>query len=390
MTSAVDPRQAVADGDRAAAVVDLTAIAENVGLLAERAGPAALMAIVKADAYGHGLLPCARAARAAGASWLGVALLQEALALRAAGDDGPLLAWLLTPGEDLDAAVTAGIDLSAADPAGLDRLARAAERTGQVCRVHLKVDTGLGRNGSPAEAWPELLAAAARAQADGVLDIVAVWTHFALADSPGHPTITAQLAAFDEAWEVTRRVGLRPGLRHAANSAATLTLPAAHYDLVRPGIAVYGISPGGEVPPARECGLRPAMTLLARLSLVKDLPAGHGVSYGHEYRTPADTRVGLLPIGYADGLPRHAGGGGAVQVGVAVHPIAGRICMDQAVIDLGPQSPATAGDLVVLFGDPARGEPGVGSWSAAAGTIDYEIVTRIGPRVPRRYLGDVL
>lgn len=383
----VDPRAALAAGDRAAAVVDLTAIADNTALLRQRAAGAEVMVIVKADAYGHGLVPCAKAARAAGAGWLGVALLSEARTLRAAGDTGPVLAWLTTPGEDLAGAVAADIDLSVADEAGLSAVVAAAGQVGTPARIHLKIDTGLGRNGSPRAVWPALCAAAGRAQAGGTVEIVGVWTHLAFADSPGHPTIRTQIAAFDEAWQVAERMGLHPQLRHLANSAATLTLPAAHYDLVRPGIAVYGISPGGEVPDARSLGLRPAMALIARLSLVKNLPADHGLSYGHEYRTTTDTQVALLPLGYADGLPRHAGGSGPVLIDGRRCTIAGRVCMDQVVVDIGADARADAGDVAVLFGDPERGEPGVSDWAQAAATIDYEIVTRIGPRVPRRYLG---
>lgn len=382
-----DPRAALAPGDRAAAVVDLTAIADNTALLRQRAAGAEVMAIVKADAYGHGLVPCASVARGAGAGWLGVALISEALTLRAAGDTGPLLAWLTTPGEDLAAAVAADVDLSVADVAGLWAVSAAAAQAGAAARIHLKIDTGLGRNGSPRADWPALCAAAGQAQAGGTVEVIGVWTHLAFADSPGHPTIRAQIAAFDEAWQLAERVGLHPHLRHLANSAATLTLPAAHYDLVRPGIAVYGISPGGEVPDARSLGLRPAMALVARLSLAKDLPADHGLSYGHEYRTTMDTRVALLPLGYADGLPRHAGGAGPVLIDGRRCTIAGRVCMDQVVVDVGPAAAVGAGDVAVLFGDPERGEPGVSDWARAAATIDYEIVTRIGPRVPRRYLG---
>jgi alanine racemase len=366
-------------------VVDLAAIRDNVTTLVAAAAPAATMAVVKADAYGHGLVPAARAARAGGAQWLGTAVLAEALALREAGVDGRILAWLAAPGEDFAAAVAADVDVSAYADWQVDEVAAAARAAGRAARVHLKVDTGLGRGGAMPADWPALVARARQRESDGDLDVVGVWTHLAYADAPGHPTIAAQVAVFEQAVATAEAAGLRPQVRHVANSAATLTLPSAHFDLVRPGLAVYGLSPIPEVAGPAELGLRPAMTLQARVALVKHVPAGHGVSYGHTYHTSADTRLALVPLGYADGVPRHASGRGPVRVGGQTFPVAGRVCMDQVVLDVG-DAPVGPGDLAVLFGDGRGGEPTAQDWAQAAGTISYEVVTRVSSRLPRRYL----
>lgn len=344
------------------------------------------MAVVKADAYGHGLLPCARAAREAGASWLGTATPEEAFALRAAGDTGRVLCWLWTPGGPWQRAVEQDIDVSASGLWALAEIAAAARTVGRPARVHLKVDTGLGRNGcSPAD-WQRLVAAARAAEAEGTVHVTGLWSHFACADEPGHPSIAAQQVAYADALAVAERAGLAPEVRHFANSPATLTLPASHYDLVRPGVAVYGLSPSPELGPPGEYGLRPVMTLRASLALVKRVPGEHGVSYGHRYTTPGATTLALVPAGYADGIPRHASGVGPVLVAGKWRTVAGRVAMDQFVVDLGGDT-ARAGDEAVLFGPGDRGEPTVDDWARATGTIGYEIVTRIGPRVPRHFLG---
>jgi alanine racemase len=367
-------------------VVDLGAITANVATLAARAGGAATMAVVKADAYGHGLVPAARAARAGGATWLGTAVLGEALALRQAGVDGRILSWLAAPGERFDEALLADVDLSTASTWQLAEIADAARRTGRAARVHLKTDTGLGRGGAMPAGWDPLLRAAVALQHEGVLTVVGVWTHLAYADEPGHPTIATQLEAFDEAVRRAHAAGIEPQVRHVANSAATLTLPRAHYDLVRPGLAVYGLSPVPQVAGPAELGLRPAMRLQARVALVKDVPAGQGVSYGHTYHTAAATRLALVPLGYADGVPRHASNAGPVRVGGVTVPVAGRVCMDQVVLDVG-DADVQPGDLAVLFSDGADGSPTAQQWADAAGTISYEVVTRVSPRLPRRYIG---
>ncbi|MFE0191886.1 alanine racemase [Streptomyces sp. NPDC059008] len=370
---------------RARAVVDLAAVRSNVQALRACAPRAELMAVVKSDGYGHGAVRCGRAAREAGADWLGTALPEEAFALRAAGDTGRLMCWLWTPGGPWRKAVELDIDVSVSGLWALHEVTAAARACGRTARVQLKVDTGLGRNGCQPADWPELTAAARAAEAEGAVSVTGVWSHFACADEPGHPSIAVQLAAFHDALKTAEAAGLRPEVRHLANTPATLTLPEAHFDLVRAGIGVYGLSPSPEVGTSRDFGLRPAMTLEAALASVKQVPGGHGVSYGYAYTTPGETTLALVPLGYADGVPRHASGTGPVLVAGKWRTVAGRIAMDQFVVDLGGDS-AAAGDRAVLFGPGDRGEPTAEDWARAAGTIGYEIVTRIGTRVPRVYV----
>ncbi|MGI5349377.1 alanine racemase [Streptomyces sp. CA-250714] len=372
------------DFGRARATIDLGALRNNVRTLRGYAPRAELMAVVKSDGYGHGAVPCARAARQSGAAWLGTATPREAIALRDAGDRGRLLCWLWTPGGPWREAIERDIDVSASGTWALDEIVTAARATGRTARVHLKADTGLGRNGCQPADWPQLVAAARAAEAEGALQVTGIWSHFACADEPGHPANAAQLDAFREAVAVAERAGLDPEVRHLANSPATLTLPESHFDLVRPGVSVYGLSPSPEVGTADSLGLRPVMTLSASLALVKRVPGGHGVSYGHTYTTPGETTLGLVPVGYGDGLPRHASGAGPVLVAGKWRTVAGRVAMDQFVVDLGGDH-AAAGDRVVLFGPGDLGEPTADDWARAAGTISYEIVTRISGRVPRVY-----
>lgn len=368
------------------AIIDLDAIAANTRVLADAAGPAGLMAVVKADAYGHGLVPSARAAVAGGATWLGVALLEEALFLRAAGFEVPVLAWLGGPGESWQQAIEQDIDVSVNAAWALDDVSAAARASGRVARIHLKVDTGLGRAGSARADWEELVDYARKAEIDDVVRVVGVWSHFAYADAPGHPTIDSQLAAFTDAIHIAERHGLRPEVRHLANSAATITRPDTLFDLARPGLAVYGLSPVPDVSTAGELGLQPAMSLQARLALVKVVPAGHGVSYGHRYVTTRTTTLGLVPMGYADGIPRNASNIGPVLAAGERRTIAGTVCMDQFMLDL-EEAGAREGDPVHIFGPGSIGEPTAQDWADALQTISYEIVSRVGPRVRRRYMG---
>jgi alanine racemase len=373
---------------RARAEIDLAALRANVRALRARASGAALMAVVKSDAYGHGAVPCARAAVEAGASWLGTATPEEALALRKAGLPGRIMCWLWTPGGPWREAIEADLDVSVSGMWALRELVAAAREAGLPARVQLKADTGLGRSGcQPGEDWAELVAEALRAQSEGLLRITGLWSHFACADEPGHPSIAAQLTLFREMLAYAEGQGVRPEVRHIANSPATLTLPESHFDLVRAGIAVYGISPSPELGAPADFGLRPVMTLSASIALVKHVPGGHGVSYGHRYITPGATTLGLVPVGYADGIPRHASGAGPVLVDGKWRTVAGRIAMDQFVVDLGGDEPAT-GTRAVLFGPGDRGEPTAEDWAQASGTIAYEIVTRIGTRVPRVYVNE--
>jgi alanine racemase len=374
----IDPRTASAE-------VDLDALMFNVAALAEHVRPAETMVVVKADGYGHGMVPCARAARAAGASWLGVATPAEALTLRASGDRGRLLAWLYGPDEDLSALVADDVDVSAHSAAQVSALVAAAGVAETRARVHLKVDTGLSRNGATPAEWPEVCAAAAEAVAAGAVEVVAVWSHFASADEPGAESVPVQLEAFREAEAVARAAGLEPRIRHLCNSAGALIVPQAHFELVRVGIAAYGIDPAPGIAARAGVELRPVMRLRAQLVNVKTIAAGTGVSYGSTWTAPADTRVALVPLGYADGIPRHAGNRGEVQLGGGRAPVRGRICMDQFVVELDDD--AEMGDEVVLFGGGGSGEPTAADWAAWCDTIGYEIVTRIGSRVPRVHLG---
>jgi alanine racemase len=368
---------------RAEVVVDLDAIAANTAVLRERVGRP-LMAVVKADGYGHGLVPAARAVLAGGADALGVAVLEEALALRAAGVTAPLLAWLHTPGTDYAAARAADVEVSVSAEWALEEVVAAARATGLTARVQLFADTGLSREGATPADWPGLVAAAARAQADGEISVVGLWSHMAYADAPTHPTIAAQVRVFEEAVALARGAGLTDARRHLANSAATIALPDTWYDMVRPGIAVYGLDPmGGD---AATHGLRPAMTVRATVALTKRVPAGVGVSYGHTYFPQTETTLALVPVGYADGVPRAAGNSAPVLAGGARRTIAGRVCMDQFVLDVGDAA-VRAGDEVVLWGPGDAGEPTAQDWADVLDTIHYELVTRVGGRFTRRYIG---
>lgn len=368
---------------RAEVSVDLDAIAHNVRLLADRAAEsgAATMAVVKADGYGHGAVPVARAALGAGATWLGVCSVDEALALRAASINAPVLAWLELPSTDRSPAIAARIDLSVSAPEDLDRIIEAVGRAGCAARVHLKIDTGLSRNGCPPSRWVDLVERAADAQRAGHLAVVAIWSHLACADEPGHPSIERQAERFDTAYHQARQAGLRP-LRHLANSAATLTRPDLCFDLVRTGIAVYGLNP---VPFAWD--LRPAMTFRSSVVLVKRIAAGESVSYGCTWTAATDTTLALVPVGYADGVPRGLSGRMDVLVGGCRRPVVGRVSMDQIVVDCADH-PVREGEEVVLFGPGHQGEPTARDWADTLGTIDYEIVTNMyRPRLSRRYVG---
>ncbi|RZS37109.1 alanine racemase [Herbihabitans rhizosphaerae] len=358
---------------RAEVVVDLDAIRHNTALLAARAAEsgAATMVVVKADGYGHGALPVARAALDAGATWLGVVSVAEAMSLREAGVRAPLLCWLDVPGTDLRPAVESDVDIGVSTVEGL----RAA---GPGAAVHLKIDTGLTRNGCPPDLWPELVAEAA---SSGV-QVRAIWSHLACADEPGHPSIDAQAKRFDDAYDIALAAGLRP-MRHLANSAATLSRSDLCFDLVRVGIAVYGLNP----LPHKE-DLVPAMTFRSSVVLTKRLPAGESVSYGQTWTSTVDTTVALVPVGYADGVPRTLSGRMDVLLGGRRRPVVGRVCMDQIVVDCG-DDPVRVGDEVVLFGTGADGGPTATEWADTIGTIDYEIVTGMyRPRVTRRYVGE--
>jgi alanine racemase len=354
--------------------VDYGAITRNVRILVGSAAGAAVMAVVKANAYGHGLVETARAARAGGATWLGVAQPDEALALRAAGDTGRILAWLYGPEVAAERLVAADIDVSVSSLAVLGAIVAGAERAGASARVHVCVDTGLGREGTTLEDLPALLDAVERERAAGRVVAAGIWSHLAWADAPGHPTIDDQARRFEIALGLARERDLDFEVRHIANCATTLTRPDLRYDLVRPGIALYGLPPVAD-PEGGRFGLEPAMSVTSTVALVKKVRAGQGVSYGHEYVTDRETHLGLIPAGYADGVFRAAGGRAEVAIRGSRYRIAGRVCMDQFVVDLGETTSVVEGDVVTLIGPDG---PSARDWADAAGTIDYEIVCRFG------------
>ncbi len=372
-----------AETPRAEAVVDLAAVRHNVGVLRAAAPDSALMAVVKADGYGHGAVAVGGAALAAGATWLGVCTLEEALALRAGGIDAPVLSWLHVPTDDFAPAVAAGIDLSVGSVAHLDAVLAGARAAGRTVRLHLKADTGLSRGGAQPAEWPDLVDAAAKAVAEGTAEVVAVFSHLSHGDTPGHPTLDLQAERLTAAWQVARERGLHP-IRHLANSGATLMgRPELALDMVRAGIAVYGLDPYDR--PVPQSPLRPVMTLRARVALVKRVPAGAGVAYGHEWIAPVDTTLALVPLGYADGVPRRLNRDGRMRVllGGALRPVVGRVSMDQIVVDCG-DADVTEGELAVLFGTGRGGEPTAQDWADDLGTIHYEVVAGVrGDRVTR-------
>lgn len=361
---------------RAIASVNLDAITHNARLLRERAG-VPLMAVVKADAYGHGLTEVARAAQAGGATWLGTALLEEGLALRAAGITGRIMSWLTPPDDAYDQAISADIDLSASSVAAVREIASAAKRVGKPARLHIEVDTGMTRGGALGE-----LSEVLTEMKDPNLVFAGIWSHFARADEPGARANQRQREHFEAAIARAYELGLRPEVRHLSNSAATLVDEQSRYDLVRCGIALYGLSPDvATLGPASTYGLIPAMHLTARLALVKKVPAGVEVSYGGTFTTSRATTIGILPLGYADGVPRVSSLHVASREGR--HMVIGRVCMDQVVIDLGPDSSLQAGEQITCFGP---GGPSADDWGSWSGSIGYEIVTRLGVRVPRHYV----
>jgi alanine racemase len=364
-------------------VVDLDAITANAAALVAHVGGARLMAVVKSDGYGHGMVPTATAALAGGATWLGVVQVADALALRAAGLTVPVLCLLAAPDAAHEAAIRAGVDLTAGSADVVALAAAAARRAGRPARLHLEADTGMSRGGATAADWPGLVRAALDAEAAGDAVIAGLWSHFACADMPGHPSIDAQLAAFDAAVARAERDGARPEVTHLANTPATLTRPDSWRDLVRPGGAVVGLStlPGGAPD-----WLTPAMTVRARLVQVKRVPAGTAVSYGHRYATTAQATLGVVPLGYNEGIPRLASSTAQYQVGGRRFTIAGTVNMNQTILDLG-DLPAAPGDEVIVFGPGTGGEPTAQEWADALGTLSYEIVTRFTGKIPRSYRG---
>ncbi|MDO5729818.1 MAG: alanine racemase [Actinomycetaceae bacterium] len=384
--------------------IDLSALSHNAKRLHDAAPNAEHMGIIKAAAYGHGATEIARTLVDAGYQWLGIAQVEEALTIRRALDRSGysservgIFSWILPPGNTdvIREAIEAGIELSVSSVADVLTIAALA----LPARIHLKVDTGMSRAGARPEDFPALVAAALQAQGRGI-ETVGIWSHLARADEPGEESIAAthrQIEIFETACALAYERGLTGVKRHLAATSGQLWYPQTHFDLVRDGIGLYGLSPNPERATTRELDLRPVMTLAAHLTMVKHLPAGTPVSYGGTWTAPNDTWVGLVPLGYGDGIPRHASNAAPVTVytstGQLTATIVGRVCMDQFVINLGahPHAPARAGDTAVLFGNPDRVDtrdcPSADDWADACGTINYEIVTRIGARVPRLYEG---
>jgi alanine racemase len=370
-------------GVLAEAVVDLGAIVHNVRVLREHAGSAQVMAVVKADGYGHGATPVARAALAAGAAELGVATVDEALELRAGGITAPVLAWLHPPGIDFGPALLADVQIAVSSVRQLDELMDAARRTGRTAITSVKVDTGLNRNGVAGAQFPSMLTALQQAVAEGAIGLRGLMSHLVFADQPDNPINDLQAQRFSEMLAYARDQGVRFDIAHLSNSSATMSRPDLAFDLVRPGIAVYGLSP---VPELGDMGLIPAMTLKCAVALVKSVRAGEGVSYAHTWIAEQDTTVALMPIGYADGVFRSLGGRLDVLINGRRRPGIGRICMDQFVVDLGPGPvDVSEGDEAILFGPGTRGEPIAQDWADLIGTIHYEVVTSPRGRIARTF-----
>ena len=362
---------------RAFVEVNLNAISNNIKLVKSKT-QAQILAVVKADAYGHGLIPVAKCAVDAGATWLGVALLEEAISLREAGIKVPIISWLTPPSSDFKQAIELGIDLAIPSLKHLEVIVAAGKALGKKPRVHIEVDTGMTRGGLLGE-WPEFLIAAKGAD----IEVVGFWSHFARADEPDEIANQSQMLEFESKLAQLIATGITPKYIHLANSAATLTNPNSHKNIVRLGIAMYGLSPDvNTLGSSQNLELEPAMTLKAEIHLVKRVPAGSPVGYGGTQTTLRDTKLAIITIGYADGIPRNASSAVGVFVAGRKAAIIGRVSMDQFVVDLGADSNAVAGEIVEVFG--ANGYS-IDDWAAASGTINYEIVTRIAARVPRIY-----
>jgi alanine racemase len=378
--------------NRAEVLIDLGAIRENIKYLMAKSGKPAL-AVVKADGYGHGLLPVAKSALSAGASWLGVALLEEARALRQGGISAPIIAWLTPITDDFASAISEDIDIAIPSLAHLEAITSAARSLGKCARIHLEVDTGMSRGGALNE-WSELVSSAKTDQDSGLIKVIGIWSHFARADEAGHEFNKKQLENFKSAVAEAESVGITPEIIHLSNSAAAINDVDSHFDLLRLGIAIYGLSPDfSHMGSSEKLNLKPAMSIRARIHLVKDIPAGSQVGYGGSAITKVDTKLGVIAMGYSDGIPRNANSDAGVLVGNKRAPIIGRVSMDQFVVDLGRDSSAKAGDWAYIIGsNPSDSYTSASSytadsWANASATINYEIVTRVAARVKRIYQG---
>jgi len=361
--------------NRAEVRVSEQAIAHNIAR-AKGDSTADVLAVVKANAYGHGLIPAAKAALANGATWLGTALLEECIELRKAGISAPVIAWLTPPGEDFVEAIKLGIDLAVPSIASLNEISIASQKAGKRARIHIEVDTGMTRGGL-LEEWSGFLTQLPKAE----VDVVGIWTHFARADEPLSEYTNIQMNNFESKIAELKAIGIEPQFIHCANSAATLRGIGTSQNILRLGISLYGLSPDVEhMGSSVALGLQPAMTVAAKLHLVKRVPAGSPVGYGGTAITEKDTCLGVVAMGYSDGIPRNATSAAGVTWNGVKAPIIGRVSMDQFVVDLGPDSQAKAGDEVLVI---SEGGYTADDWAAACGTINYEIVTRIAARLPR-------
>jgi len=369
---------------RACAEINLSAITQNFKLIKSRT-TADVLAVVKADAYGHGLIPVSKALEEAGADWFGTALLEEAINLRKAGILKPIISWLTPLGEDFKSAIDLDIDLGIPSIDLLDEVIKAASLTGKTARIHLEIDTGMSRGGVLSE-WDELIKSVLVGVNLKQLKVIGIWSHFARADEPDELMNQEQLSLFEEKVNQAKAAGIDAQFIHIANSAALFTNKSAHKNIIRSGIALFGLSPDIKtIGDSSSLGLKPAMKLKAKLNLVKEVKAGSSVGYGGTAVLKSDTKLGVVALGYADGIPRNTNNLAGVFVDKKRAPIIGRVSMDQFVVDLGITSTAKTGDEVIVFGDGSSGEYTVDEWAKAANTINYEIITRIGPRVPRIY-----
>lgn len=362
-------------------VVDLDAVVHNFKLMQSRTS-AFVLPVVKANAYGHGMVEVAKALESAGCTGFGVADTTEGLTLRKAGITAAVLAWLHDPQDDFVEAVRHDIDLGIANLEQLDRAKRAAAASGEIAHLHLKIDTGLGRNGATEADWLELIEATKLAVAEGGVKVTGIFSHLS---STSEADDWAQIEKFKVALEQVKAAGLEYELAHLTASDGSLAYPDAHFDMIRVGIAIYGLDPFSSHR-AAEFGLKPAMTAKSVVVQTKRVPAGQGVSYGYLHKTESETTLALVPVGYAEGLPRNASGKAVVHINGKAYRIQSRIAMDQFVVDVGNDD-VKVGDEVVLFGDPAAGAPSVDDLADAAETINYEIVTRMGGRFTRRFVG---
>lgn len=369
---------------RASAEINLSAITQNFKSIKSRT-TADVLAVVKADAYGHGLIPVSKALEEAGADWFGTALLEEALNLRKAGILKPIISWLTPLGEDFKSAIDLDIDLGIPSIDLLNEVIKAASLTGKAARIHLEIDTGMSRGGVLSE-WDQLIKSVLAGVNLKQLKVIGIWSHFARADEPDELMNQEQLSLFEEKVNQAKAAGIDAQFIHIANSAALFTNKSSHKNIIRSGIALFGLSPDIKtIGDSSSLGLKPAMKLKAKLNLVKDVKAGSSVGYGGTAVLKSDTKLGVVALGYADGIPRNTNNLAGVFVDKKRAPIIGRVSMDQFVVDLGITSTAKTGDEVIIFGDGSSGEYTVDEWAKAANTINYEIITRIGPRVPRIY-----